>query len=324
MLEEPRFDSSGVFTVDWLKLRKNYQGLLKVEPDLYLCKIFQAAVAARATRLDIRTSRQHLVFHWNTHTSLLELQNQLLTGQGHLATGLQLASTRPDLKITIHSGEHCLVWHRGQASLEKHRHEGTSLQISSSRWRPLVSLKWPEFAHFRARLGYHPLQMRINGRSIGVGNPGTLATHARFQAKPEAGAVGLNLVDTPAVYSFEGDKTGRCVQYINLNSNGGVSNPYSLQTHFSDDVLIFVQDGLPVYRSNNWLGKVGVFMAVADNRLPTDASTLNLVRGPELQAAIGRAREGAEQFLFELEERFPGEANPHLAAALRAIRFLPR
>ena len=111
---------------------------------------------------------------------------------------------------------------------------------------------------------------------------------------------------------------------MNLNANVGLSNPYSLRTHFSDDVLVFVQDGLPVYRTNQWLGQVGIFMAVADNRLPSDASTVSLVRGPELEAAIARARLDAEHFLFELEERFPGEVNPQLSAALRAVRFLPR
>jgi len=223
----------------------------------------------------------------------------------HLAQAQLLASTRADLKITLE--DEC------------------SLKVTSSRWSlPLASLKWPEFLYWKARLGFHPGRLTINGQLVPVGQPGNLATHAQFSHDPEAGSVGLDLVETAAVYSFEGDADGRCVQYINLNANVGVSNPYSLHTHYSDDVLVVVSDGLPVYRTNQWLGNVGIFMVVANNQLPTDASTLTPVEGPELRQAIARARHDAEHFLLGLEERFPLDSNPQLAGALRALRSLPR
>lgn len=314
MLDEARYDSSGAFTVDWSRLHESYRGLLKLEPDLYLCKIFQAVVAAQATRLDIRVDRSQIVFDWNTETQLQEQQ-------GHLAIGLHLAATRADLKITLYSGSHSLLWPQKEFSRLDPRHEGTRLVVTSSRWRPLASLKWPEFAHFRARLGYQPLKLRINGSELAVGGAGTLATQARYLAEPVVGEVGLDLADGPDARLLEGDPSDRCVQYIHLNANVGVSNPYSMLTHYSEDVLVFVQDGLPVYRSNRWLGRVGMFMVVANNRLPTDASTLNLVEGTELAAALVQARQDAEGFLAELEERFSAEENPQLAAALRS-RFL--
>jgi hypothetical protein len=329
MLEEARYDSSGTFTVDGSRLRKTYQGLLKAEPDLVLCKIFQAAVASGPTRLNLRYTRGAIGFHWDGVLNLEALHQHLSQGgpagpDRHLVAALMLASTRPDLTLELHSGGHTLTWRNTTSVLENQRGDGTSAVLTSSRWRPMAHLKWPEFAQFRARLGYQPVQTRINGLAVPVGHPGTLATHARFAAEPEKGSVGLNLVDTPAVYSFEGDSTGRCVQYINLNTNVGITHPYTSQTHFSDDVLVIVQDGLPVYRSTNWLGQVGVFMVVADNDLPTDASTLNLVEGPGLRAALDRARKDTEHFLLDLDSKFPSSSNPQLGAALRALRFLPR
>ncbi|MBS2038270.1 hypothetical protein JST97_25020 [bacterium] len=329
MLDEARFDSSGAFTVDGSKLRRTYQGLLKAEPDLVLCKLFQAAVASRPSRLDLRVSRSAIALHWDGVLDLESLHQRLINGgaggsERNLGPALRLAATRPDLALELHSGGRTLVWRDGRSSLEAQRRDGTCAILTSARWRPLAHLKWPEFARFRARLGYQPVQMTINGLTIPVGEPGTLATHARFSSQPSSGCVGLNLVDTPAVYSFDGDSTGRCVQYINLNANVGITHPYTMQTHFSNDVLVIVQDGLPVYRSNSWLGQVGVFMVVADNSLPNDASSLNLVEGPALRAALDRARKDTEHFLCELESRFPVCSNPQLAAAMRALRFLPR
>ena len=288
--------SSGVFTLDPEMLRKTYRNLLKATPDLYLCKLFQAAVSTKSQRFELEFTRRRLLLRWDRP---IDKDNQ------HLAQAQLLASTRSDLKIT--------------------REDQCSMEVTSSRWSlPLASLKWPEFLYWKARLGFHPGHLSINGQLVPVGQPGNLATHAHFSKYPEAGAVGLDLTETAAVYSFEGDASGRCVQYINLNANVGVSNPYSLHTHYSDDVLVLVSDGLPVYRTNHWLGKVGIFMVVANNRLPTDASTLTLVEGPELQAAIEKARHDAEQFLLCLEERFPPDSNPQLAGALRAMRSLPR
>ena len=329
MLEEARFDSSGAFTLDASRLRKTYRSLLRAEPDLLLCKLFQTAVASGASRIHLRVSRSAISFHWDAALELTSAHRHLcgeplVPCDRHLGAALRLAEARPDLTLELHSGGHTLVWRQARSCLEDQRRDGTCAILTSSRWRPLAHLKWPEFSNFRARLGYQPVQTRINGVPVPVGHPGSLATHARFASQPQRGSVGLNLVDTPAVYSFDGDSTGRCVHYINLNTNPGMTHPYTLQTVFSNDVLVIVQDGLPVYRCNNWLGQVGVFMVVADNTLPNDASGFKLVEGAALKAAVDRARKDTEHFLLELDSRFPGPANPQLAAALRALRFLPR
>ena len=205
MPEEASYHSSGTFTVDTSKLRQTYQGLLKADPDLYLCKTFQAVVASGASRLDIRTNCQQIRLEWNVETSFQDLMQSLPTGRGHLALALQLAFTRPDLKVLLGSGDRSYNWYRGEVRQEQDRQSGTRLVFTSSRWRPFTSWQWPEWKAFRTRLGFQPLQIRLNGVALPVGEPGGLATQASFSKESPAGAVGLNLLDYPAIYSSQGD-----------------------------------------------------------------------------------------------------------------------
>ena len=366
-----RLDSSGVFTVDWSGLSKAYLSFSKALPDLYLCKIFQAAVCASPTRIDIDVAARQIEFRWpdGGHfdaEELASLHDYLQRGSAapasrscrHLASAILFLSTRPEVSVTVASGQSALVWERNQARLTPGQTEGTSIRIISKRWlpnrslpqlianfdlsSPRISLFWPEFTRFRRRLGFHPGHVCVNGIPAPCGRAGNLASHVYLSPQPERAIVGLDLSEIPPLLSFElnGEEVPgatpsaqlACRQYLNVNLNFGVSNPYTLQVDYGNDQLVIVSDGLAVYRSGTWLGKVGVVMVVGRSDLQTDASTLNLVQSPQLESAIAQARQDAEHYLFGLEDylaTLPPSSNPNsmenqLAAALRSLRSLPR
>lgn len=349
-LQHARLDSSGVFTVDWKRLREVYGGVQRVLPDLYLCKLFQALVCAAPERIDFSVRGRALEIrciggNGFDADSLGGVQRYLEQGAAlgeeprcrHLASALLSTVTRADLSVSVQAGAR-LEWCATHATVHNEAQLETRIVVRKRSFltgipRMLADFHprwpfWPEFNSFRRRLGYHPVPVTINGVSVPCAVPGTLACHVYLG---DEARVGVDLSEAPPLTSFERDgeivprpDVVRARQALNLNYNFGQTNPYLVQVSYGKDVLVIVSDGLPVYRTDKWLGQVGAVMVVGRSDLPTDATTLALVEGPELEAALRQAREDAELFLFSLEGQLGEAAENHLGAALRSLRALPR
>ena len=185
---------------------------------------------------------------------------------------------------------------------------------------PLVSRAWPELGKVQGKLGCHSSPLFINGRQWpldGRNRPSSkLGTRVFLAASPANCGLGFGL-DLRADDCQFHDPDGTLCQAIPLTHVQGTMLASSCFLDFGFswgneekafwDTLQLVADGIPVFESYNWLGgaKVGVSMVMDASELPVDASTLALVKGPELSARIRRARELTATYFRQTAARMP-------------------